>query len=255
MSADVVMTERKDAALVITMNRPDRRNATNLEMRHAMVAAIRRAESHPDVRAIVITGAGGHFSAGGDLSAPYEKGGVNRSRLEAMNANILAISNAKLPVIAAVDGVAYGVGLSLALACDLVVSSRGARFCAPFTGIGLTADGGLHHLLSRRAGIARATRMILLGRPIDAATASAWGVVDDVTDGDPLEAALDLADSLAKRAPLALAATRRILRGSATLSDALDQETDAQLELMETADFAEGRAAFFEKRTPVFRGA
>lgn len=252
-----VRTRHRDGILVVSLDGPDRRNALGVQTRHDLTDAVEDANADPAVRAVVLTGAGGHFCAGGDLSARFEPGRLNRERMHGANDAIRAIVRSAKPVVAAVDGVAYGVGVSLAVACDLVVASESARFCTPFTGVGLTGDGGLHHLLPRRVGLARARRLILTGEVLDVATAVGWGLVDSVAAGDEsaLDVALHTGEQLARRAPLAVAATKQLLaRADTSLDEMLDAELAAQVRLMESADFAEGRDAFFAKRPPVFTG-
>ena len=158
-------------------------------------------------------------------------------------------------MIAAVDGYAYGAGMSLAAACDVVVASPEAKFCCSFSGVGLTADAGLHWSLPARVGYGRARLLIMLGRPIDANDAHSCGLVDEIADGPSLPDAIELAEALARRAPLSLAATKAILAvDNASLDDVLAREADAQGRLLTTEDFAEGRMAFFEKRRSRFVG-
>jgi enoyl-CoA hydratase/carnithine racemase len=250
-----ISTEQVGATLVMTLDNPARRNSINIEMRHLIIDALERAAADESCRAVVLTGAQGHFSAGGDLSAKMESGRSNRERMHGMNDTIRAIARATKPVIAAVEGAAYGVGLSVAAVCDLVVASDTARFCAPFTGIGLTADGGLHHSLPRRIGLARTRRMILTGNVVGVELAAQWGLVDVHVEQDALGAALGLADAVSGRAPLAVAASKAILaRTGQSLDEVLDAELAAQVSLMDSEDFHEGKEAFFNKRTPKFVG-
>lgn len=251
----MVQVEHTGPVATITMNDPARRNAINLSMRGQIVSALSEADASADCRAVVITGAGGNFSAGGDLSSMNADPEASRARLHAIADAIRAIVGCSKPVIAAVDGYAYGAGMSLAAACDVVVASPEARFCCSFSGVGLTADAGLHWSLPARVGYGRARLLIMLGRPIDAMDAHACGLVDEFTDGPSLPAAAALAEALAQRAPLSLAATKAILAvDHASLDDVLAREAAAQGRLLATEDFAEGRTAFFEKRRPRFVG-
>ena len=253
--SNTVRVEHTGAVTTITLDDPAKRNAINLSMRGQVVAALSEADASVDCRAVVITGAGGNFSAGGDLSSMNADPGASRARLHAIADVIRAIVNCSKPVIAAVDGYAYGAGRSLAAACDVVVASPEARFCCSFSGVGLTADAGLHWSLPARVGYGRARLLIMLGRPIDATDAHACGLVDELADGPSLPAALALAEALARRAPLSLAATKAILAvDHASLDDILALEGEAQGRLLASADFAEGRIAFFKKRRPRFEG-
>jgi enoyl-CoA hydratase/carnithine racemase len=254
-STELILTEWVGATIIVTLNNPARRNSIGIEMRHLVIDAIDRAAADADCRAIVLTGAQGQFSAGGDLSAKYESGRFNRERMHGMNDTIRAIARSAKPVIAAVEGAAYGAGLSLAAVCDLVVAADTARFCAPFTGIGVTADGGLHYTLPRRVGLARARHMILTGTVVKAHLAAQWGLADVYVEADALAAALELADALRRRGPLAIAASKEILaRTGRSLDEVLDAELTAQIALIESEDFHEGKDAFFNKRPPEFIG-
>lgn len=251
----LVLAESRAPVLTITMNNPERRNAISLEMRHQIVDALMTADSDPQCRAVVLTGAGGNFSTGGDLSTMSADPEAARSRLHAIADVIRAIVECSKPVIAAVDGNAFGAGLSLASACDVVVASAGARFCCAFSGVGLTADAGLHWSLPARIGYGRARMLIMLGRVVDAETAHSYGLVDELAGGPSIEAAAALAVDFARRAPLALAATKAILAAdTGGLDNVLAREASAQRVLLASADFVEGRSAFFEKRHPKFTG-
>lgn len=250
-----VEVAHRGVVTVITLADPQRRNAISLEMRRTLARALVDAEESDSCRVVVLTGAGGNFSAGGDLASMTSERAGALDRLHAIGDVIRLVVHGTKPVVAAVDGFAYGAGLSLAAACDAVVASRDARFGCAFSGVGLTADAALHWSLPARIGAGRARLMIMSGRPLGAARAEAWGLVDEVVDGPSLDAAVALAEELATRAPLSLAATKQILASpDAGLDDVLAREAAAQVSLLATADFAEGREAFFAKRRPRFRG-
>ncbi len=250
-----VLVETVDDVVVVTMDNPAKRNAVDIEMRDLLTDAFDRSTDDPDVRAVVLTGAGGHFCSGGDLSSKYESVRFNRQRMHGANDTIRAIARCPKPVISAVEGAAYGIGLSLALASDLVVAAKGARFCAPFAGVGLTADGGMHHTLPQRIGMARARRMILTGNVVDAELAASWGLVDVPAETDALTTALELAASMRDRAPLSIAASKAILADTGqSLDDVLEAELAAQVRLMDSEDFREGKEAFLSRRPPRFLG-
>ena len=250
-----ILVDHAGPVTTITLNDPDRRNAIGLDTRHELSAALAEADASPTCRAVVLTGAGTAFSAGGDLSSMTDDRVGSSARLHALADVIRAIVHCSKPVVVAVDGYAYGAGLSLAAACDVVVASRGARFCSSFAGVGLTADAGLHWSLPARVGYGRARLLIMLGRPVEATEAHDWGLVDELCDGPSLASAVAVAEALAQRAPLSLAATKRILAGQAADLDAvLAAEGAAQVRLLATDDFAEGRQAFFDKRRPTFSG-
>jgi enoyl-CoA hydratase/carnithine racemase len=240
-----------------TLHEPARRNPLSVPLRRELRAALEAAHADAGCRALVVTGAGTAFSSGGDLaSMPRNDRADARDRLHLVADVISLVVEGPLPVVAAVEGAALGAGTSLAAACDQVVAGRSARFGAIFGRVGLVADSGLTWTLPRRVGPGPARRMLLRGQVVGAEEAHALGLVDDlVDDGEALAAARAIAAELAAAAPLATAATKRLLaHPPATLAETLHAEECAQVELFETADFAEGNDAFFEKRPPVFRG-
>jgi 2-(1,2-epoxy-1,2-dihydrophenyl)acetyl-CoA isomerase len=240
-----------------TLNEPARRNPLSVPLRRELRAALEDAHADDGCRALVVTGAGTAFSSGGDLaSMPRGDRADARDRLHLVADVISLLVEGPLPVVAAVEGAAVGAGTSLAAACDYVVAGRSARFGAIFGRIGLVADSGLHWTLPRRVGPGPARRMLLRGTIVGAEEAHALGLVDELAaDGGSLAAARAVAAELAAAAPLALAATKRLLADPPpTLAETLHAEENVQVELFETADFAEGNDAFFAKRAPVFRG-
>lgn len=245
---------RDGATLVLTMNEPARRNALSMAMRARFIEELERAERDASVRAVVVTGAGGQFCSGGDISGMDTADfGAGRERFRITHAMVRAIIESAKPFVAAVEGWAAGAGVGLAIACDCVVAAEGAKFVTPFFRVGLAPDFGLMHTLPRRIGEGRARVMFLSTEPVDAAEARRIGLADQVVaDGTALETALQRAARFAEGAPLAIAMTRSILaRG---LADALEWERTAQAALFATADHAEGKAAFRGKRKPVFKG-
>ncbi|MGH3244178.1 MAG: enoyl-CoA hydratase/isomerase family protein, partial [Spirillospora sp.] len=211
----------------------------------------------PGVRAIVLTGAGGTFSAGGDVrSMDGARPDEVKARLAPLHEAVQIIATCATPVIAAVEGAAAGLGVSLAAVCDHVVAAEDARFVAGFGKVGLVPDGGLLWTLPQRVGIGRAKEMLVFGRTVPAPRAVEIGLADSlVPSGKALDAALDLAAEAAALAPLSVAAAKRLLaRPGDDLARLLESEGEAQAELFGTADFAEGRAAFAERRPPRFEG-
>ena len=251
-----IVLDVQDGYWHVQLSNAQRRNAIDVSMREELAGVLHEAGTDADCRVVVLSGVGGTFSAGGDLSTMTAEDAMVRRRMHGMADVIGRIVRCPKPVIAAVEGFAYGAGLSLAAACDHVVASRSARLCCPFTGVGLTADAGLHWSLPARVGAGRARTMIMFGEPVSAETAHAWGLVDTLTeDGDCLEQAFAQAAKLGWRAPLALAASKRVLADpAASLDTVLAAEASAQQALLGTGDFAEGRAAFFAKRPPHFDG-
>ena len=251
-----MLSETRDGATaVLTLDYPERGNALAVPMRQGLVDALEAIEADRSLRAIVITGAGGTFSAGGDISGMDVAdlaAGWERFRLTHRLVRLL-IKGSK-PVIAAVEGWCVGAGLSVAMCCDTVVAAEDARFAAGFGRVGLVADLGLLHTLPARIGQGRARQILLYGEPTDAGRAGAIGMVDHVVpSGTALQAALARAALFHGAAPLPAALTKQYL--AAGLDAALDWERDAQSTLFLTADHAEGRAAFLGKRSPMFTGA
>ena len=255
MTDTAMLREHQDGAVaVLTMDNPARRNALAGPIRLGLGTALERIQADPAVRAIVLTGAGGTFSSGGDISGmDVPDLSIGRERFRVMHQVVRLLARGAKPAVAAVEGWCAGAAVGLALCCDTVVAASDARFLLPFGRIGLIADFGLLHTLPLRVGVGRARQMLLYCEPMDAAAAERIGLVDHVAPpGTALEAALARARLLADAAPLPLAYTRERL--AAGLDAALDWERDVQSAMFVTADHAEGRAAFLEKRPPVFKG-
>ena len=250
----VLSETREGATAVLTLDYPERRNALAMPMRQRLVDALEAIEADRELRAIVITGAGGTFSAGGDISGmDVADLAAGRERFRLTHRLVRLLIKGSKPVIAAVEGWCVGAGLSVAMCCDTVVAAEDARFAAGFGRVGLIADLGLLHTLPARVGQGRARQVLLYGEPTDAGRAAAIGMVDHVVpSGTALQAALAHASLFHGTAPLPVALTRQYL--AAGLDAALDWERDMQSALFLTADHAEGRAAFLEKRAPVFKG-
>ena len=251
-----MLSETRDGATaVLTLDYPERRNALAMPMRQRLVDALEAIEADRTLRAIVITGAGGTFSAGGDISGmDVADLAAGRERFRLTHRLVRLLIKGSKPVIAAVEGWCVGAGLSIAMCCDTVVTADDARFAAGFGKVGLVADLGLLHTLPARIGQGRARQVLLYGEPTDAGQAAAIGMADYVVPpGTALQAALARAALFHGTAPLPLALTKQYL--AAGLDAALDWERDTQSALFLTADHAEGRAAFLAKRAPMFKGA
>jgi enoyl-CoA hydratase len=246
-----------DGVLRLTFNRPDRLNALTGAMADALAAAVESATAREDVRVLVLSGAGPAFCAGADISGADAHEHFDVSALDRANRIVRAITSCPKPVVAAVNGVAAGVGCSAALAADLVVAGSSASFLLAFARIGLMPDGGASATVAAAVGRARAMRMALLGEPLPAAEAYAAGLVSHLVPDDELAAYVSsLAARLAAGPPLALAATKKAVNAATLphLDAALERERTGQAVLLRTADAAEGMRAFSERRRPVFRG-
>jgi 2-(1,2-epoxy-1,2-dihydrophenyl)acetyl-CoA isomerase len=220
---DELLSERRGAAMWLTLNRPDRRNALSVELVRDLADAVEAAGQDPDVRAIVLAAQGPVFCAGGDLaslSAVAERGAraVTDVVYQQFHRLVGALSGSTVPVIAAIGGAALGAGLDLALACDLRLASAEARFASSWIGVGLVPGMGGAHLLTRAIGSTRAAEMVMLGRAIDAARALDWGLVNRVVPAGELDGAVqEITDSLAGLSPAALASSKASLWRAATL--------------------------------------
>jgi 2-(1,2-epoxy-1,2-dihydrophenyl)acetyl-CoA isomerase len=257
------LTLKLDAATqvaTLTLNRPDRLNSFTRQM-HAELRDALDAVERAGMRALVLTGAGRGFCAGQDLSDldldgenPTDLGDVVEPNFNPLVRRLQALP---LPVIAAVNGTAAGAGANLALACDLVLAARSAKFIQSFVKIGLVPDTGGTWLLPRRVGLARALGLALTGETLVAEQALAFGMIWQVVDDAALQdEARRLAAQLAAQPTRAIAATRRALHAGVTqtLDQSLALEAELQRELGRSADYQEGVNAFLEKRTPRFQG-
>jgi 2-(1,2-epoxy-1,2-dihydrophenyl)acetyl-CoA isomerase len=254
---DRVLTEDRGAVRVVTLNRPDKRNAIDLELRVVLAEALEVAMANPAVRAVVLTGSGGTFCSGGDISTMRRQPPQETvPRAEAAQRVIKAIWGGAKPVISAVEGYAFGAGTALAIACDRVVAARDSVFSTAFTGVGLAGDMGIFASLPARVGPARARQLMLLPRRLTGPEAHALGLADRLVEsGEALDHALKDADAIAAGPPLALAEIKAMFAAwPRDPWEVLRHEVEAQARLFDTADFSEGIDAFHERRRPVFRG-
>jgi len=253
-----VLTARDGGVLTITLNRPEVFNAFNSALHAALRAALEEA-ADPEVRAVVITGAGRGFCAGQDLKEFAEMPESIRERLEqTYHPNIRLIRGLEKPVIASVNGPCAGAGLSLAAACDIRVASDAATFVPGFIGIGLVPDSGGSWFIHRLLGFARAFEWMTSNRKLTAAEAHAWGLVSEVFEAEQLTARVaELAAGYAAKPTRGIGLTKRLFEHAydASLDAQLELEAKLQQEATGTADFAEGVTAFLEKRAPRFTGS
>jgi enoyl-CoA hydratase len=237
----------------IVLNRPTARNALNTLILGDLAAVLARLAGDPGCRAVLIHGAGGDFAAGADIGEIEGKTSAEGAT-DPRKGHWAGVRAFPKPLVAAVDGFALGGGLELALMADLLVVGPGARLGLPETSLGLVPGAGGGQRLMARVGSARTARMVLLGEIIDGATATDWGLASHLAE-DPLAEGAVLAAKLAKRAPLALAGAKRALVQGAEGALALATERAVFEGLLDTADKAEGIAAFRDKRRPEFRGS
>jgi 2-(1,2-epoxy-1,2-dihydrophenyl)acetyl-CoA isomerase len=255
MSIDLVV---EDGVAVVTINRPERKNAVTLAMREEIVRVFERAQDDATIRAVVLTGAGPDFSAGADITE-MGTGGVRGSMAKMRNQHRMSrcIAGTNKPVIAAVTGVCIGASWAMALLCDMVVAAEDARFQFAFRHIGLAPDGGAAFLLTRYLGIQRAKEIVYSGRFVSGAEARDLGLVlYALPAADVLPKAMELARGFARAPTIALSLAKRQFDAAAgqTLDQALDFEANIQPLLVQTEDFKEGTKSFKEKRPPVFTG-
>lgn len=244
-------------ALRITFDRPDRLNAFTAEMADRLAEEVEQAGARDEVHVVVLRGSGTAFSAGADVGGEDAHERFDVTALDRANRIIRALTSSPKPCVAAVNGVAAGVGCSTALACDLVVAAESASFLLAFTRIGLMPDGGASATVAASVGRARAMRMALLAEAMPAREAYDAGLVSHLTTDDELDATVDrLVGRLVAGPPLAHAATKKAVNAATLdrLEGALERERSGQAVLLRTADAAEGMRAFAEGRRPAFRG-
>src|ERR1700704_2480463 len=260
MPYETLQLSQSDAVATVTLNRPAKRNAINAAMFEDLDAAFSRIASEPSIRSFVLTGAGGHFCSGIDLSAleelPHSPEEMRR-RMERIHGVLARIMYCPKPGIAAVRGYAAGGGANLALACDLVVMGDDARFAELFVRRGLVMDMSGTFTLPRSIGLHRAKELALLGETIDAVRAYEMGIANRVVPAGELAAVgAALAAKLAAGPPVAMALMKRAINDSfsRTFDEVLDQESLHQSMVFSTKDLQEAISAFFEKRSPHFTG-
>lgn len=254
----IKLIESRGVAMLILNHAPA--NALNLALAKDLFHAIQYCDENPDIRAVLLTGEGKIFCAGGDLASMASSANAPKLIKEIttyLHSAIARWTHMDKPMIAAVNGSAGGAGMSIVCACDLVLSAESAKYTMAYTQVGLAPDGSSTYFLPRLVGYRRAMELMLTNRRLTAQEAYEWGIVNQVVPDDHLmKASLDLAERLASGATLAFGATKKLLHlsGSQALETQMEQETQAIASMARTADAKEGIQAFFDKRPPSFMG-
>jgi len=261
MSPEPVLVQRDGTITTLTLNRPDIRNAMNVELTEAFTAAVEDVRHDPDVRAVVVTGAGKAFCSGGDLGwinpGPGASVPERRRKVRSFYPQFRAVRSLDVPVVAAINGPAVGAGLCLAMACDIRIAAEGAILSAPFTRLGMHPGMAATYLLTRLVGTARAAELLFTSRDVDAAEAAAIGLINRVVPSDALmETARSVAGEIASNAPIPMGMVKRAIyiAERADMETMLEYEGLAQPITMGTEDLLEGLKAKREKRPPEFEG-
>ena len=256
MSAELLAT-RSESTLILTLSNPGARNALHPDMYAAGIEALATAERDPDIRVVVLTGAGDTFCAGGNLNRLLENHNKDRSAaadsVGQLHSWVEALRDCPKPVIAAVEGPAAGAGFSLVLACDLIVAAHSAQFIAAYVKVGLSPDGGMSWSLSKSLPPQLVTEILMEGKHITSARLHQHGIINRVVnDGQALNAALDWSDELARLSPNSISSIKSLIKdaGNVTLSEQLKAEQLAFVDCLHHRDALEGMTAFLEKREP-----
>ena len=256
-SFETLKVERDDGIVTVTMNRPEKKNAIDGQMTEELIEVFGEVKKTAGDRVLVLTGAGGEFCSGADLTSPNNATTSGLASMRRVSALVLSLHELPQPTIAKLDGVAAGLGANLALGCDLIVASDRARLSEIFARRGLAIDGGGSWLLPRLIGLHRAKELAFFADIISAQDADRMGLVNRVVPVDELDSVVDdWAARLASGPPLALSMTKAMLNASANLSmaEAVEREAVAQSLNFTTEDTAEAMIAFVQKRSPEFKG-
>ena len=260
MEFETILFDVADGVAIVTFNRPDAANAMNLRLMQELMEVSIRCDEDPAIRAVVVTGSGRFFSAGGDLSAfdaAEDMGALLKQMTVYFHAAVSRFSRMDAPLISAVNGVAAGAGFSFALASDLVVAGESAMFTSAYTAAALTPDGSSTYFLPRLVGVRRAMELMLTNRRLSATEAVEWGIANRVVPDDELmDAVGELAAGLAAGATVAFGRVKDMLHSSlsGTLETQMEMESRAIADMSRTHDGVEGVSAFLAKRKPEFEG-
>jgi enoyl-CoA hydratase/carnithine racemase len=248
--SDLVVVTDTDGVLEVRFNRPEKKNALTRDMYETASAAFEHADADPAIRVVLLTGTGDTFTSGNDVKD--FQGSNDRPR--GGSRFLPALSSLQKPLIAAVNGAAIGVGTTMLMHCDLIVAARSARFVMPFTSLGLVPEAASSLLVPRLLGHQRASAMLLLGEPLDAATALEWGLVNRVVDDAALmDTASEMARRLATLPPQAVRLTKRLIKhGVPDVAGRIEEEIGLFTERLASPEAQEAFAAFIEKRKPDF---
>ena len=257
LGGEQIKITRSGNVAIVTMDVPARKNAFSLKMRHELISSIRQLMYFDDCRALVLTGAGGVFSSGGDITEMRKRTHMEvRERIDLVSQLVRLILTGPKPVVAAVEGPAFGAGWSLTLASDYAVAATDAKFCAAFIRVGLVPDTGLFWSLIQRIGRTKAKQYMTLATEITGSQALAQGLVDEAVEpGAALARAIEVGEQYARMPPLTVGLIKEaVMNRTDSLADAIKAEIDFQAVAMGTSDHQEAIQAFREKRKPVFKG-
>ncbi|MDQ0217303.1 enoyl-CoA hydratase [Peribacillus cavernae] len=258
MAKEDLLVDIKDSIMNLTLNRPDSLNAFSPDMIVGLQSAIKEAETNPEVRVIVLSGAGRSFTAGGDVKTMGRSSATaTYDHIGRLNQLILAMKETEIPIIAAIHGFAAGAGFNLALACDLIIAAEDSKFALSFSQVGLISDGGGSYFVPRLLGPHLAKQFFFSAEPVPAQRLYELGVINHVVPLEKLEEeTISLATRLAQGPTKAYGMMKKLISHSftASLEEILEQERITQTMMVTTEDHQEGIAAFKEKRKPVFKG-
>jgi enoyl-CoA hydratase/carnithine racemase len=258
MTEPTILRTSRERVTVLSLNRPDRLNAVSEKLYRTLYTALVELDDDPNVRAVVLTGTGRAFCVGADLKAHREgtRTSVDRAEYVRLGQQVCRqIQTMSTPVVAAVNGYALGAGAEMAASADFLVAAEEAVLGFPEVSIGSFVGGGITQRLPQLIGLRKATELLLLGERFTGKQAFEWGLAHTAVPADQLlETSISLAQALAAKAPLSLGQLKTALRASLNLDETLELEADVLLTIMNTKDWAEGVAAFAQRRSPVFSG-